>query len=148
MGTKLTIGEVSRRLGVPAKIIRFYEAQGVISSPARTAAGYRVYTTTDIRRLRLARRARLLGLSLAEVKAFVEEAFASECGEFGRQILRRIVAQRAEIDRRMSELRASRSELDELERHFRHDRANTLPGQRIIECGFCPLIDEEGGESQ
>ena len=50
MAANLTIGAVARRTGVPVPTIRFYEAEGVIPAPARTAAGYRLYGTTDIRR--------------------------------------------------------------------------------------------------
>ena len=64
MTDTLTIGEVSRCTGVPIKTIRFYEAEQVIPPPARTEAGYRLYTSADVRRLHLARQARLLGLVL------------------------------------------------------------------------------------
>ncbi|MGI8550154.1 MAG: MerR family transcriptional regulator [Dehalococcoidia bacterium] len=147
MGTKLTIGEVARRTGVPARTIRFYEAEGVIAAPARTEAGYRLYSPTDIRRLRLAKRTRLLCLSLAEVKLLVDQAFASECGEFAHQLLQRIATQRLDIDARVAELEALRGELDELERHVRHELERSRPGQRVAECSYCPLIDEEGGEN-
>lgn len=68
MTNRLTIGALSRRTGVPIKAIRFYEARGVIPAPARTEAGYRLYSPADVRRLRLVRRARLMGLALPEVK--------------------------------------------------------------------------------
>ncbi len=44
MADKLTIGEVSRRTGVPAKTIRFYEAEGIIATPRRSESGYRLYS--------------------------------------------------------------------------------------------------------
>lgn len=146
MGKRRTIGEVSRQLGVASKTLRFYEAEGIIAPPAGTETGYRLYTTADVRRLRLARRARLLGLSLPEVKVFVERAFTSDCAEFADMLLVRVAAQREAIARRIAELRTLRAELDELERHVRHDQTNTLPGQCVDECQFCPLIDEEGGD--
>jgi DNA-binding transcriptional MerR regulator len=146
MGEKLTIGAVSKRLGMPSKTIRFYESQGVIAAPGRTEAGYRLYTPTDLRRLRLAKRARLLGLSLPQVRALVHQAFASECSEFAEQLLGLIAGQRAEIRRRIEELAALEGEVDELERHVQGCECDLESGQHVADCSFCSLIDEEGGE--
>jgi MerR family copper efflux transcriptional regulator len=146
MTDRLTIGEVARRTGVPARTIRFYEAEGVLAAPARTESGYRAYAAADVRRLRLARRARLLGLPLAAVKSLVDQAFRSDCVEFGEQLLSFIAGQRTEIDQRIGELQALKGELDALEQHVRHCQRDARPGQNVADCGFCPMIDEEGGE--
>ena len=142
MAERLTIGAVARRTGVPVPTIRFYEAEGVIPAPARTAAGYRLYGVADVRRLRLVRRARLLGLGLPEVKALVEQAFASECSAFVTQLLDHVARQRRDIRRQIEELRALAAELDALEEHVRHAQRELMPGRRVADCGFCPLIDD------
>lgn len=138
----LTIGVVARRTGVPADTIRFYEAEGVLPPAARTPAGYRQYTSTDIRRLRLVRRARLLGLGLPEIKVLVEQAFASECSAFVTQLLDHVAWQRQDIRRQIHELQALEAEMDALERHVRHAQRALTPGRRVADCGFCPLIDD------
>jgi DNA-binding transcriptional MerR regulator len=143
MATKLTIGEVSRQAGIPARTIRFYEDKGVVPAPPRTETGYRLYSPTDVRRLRLARRARSLGLGLPEVKVLVREAFAADCTKFGERLLAFIDRQRADIDRRLAELAALLAELDTLEDRVRHSQCPYQPGLLVVECGFsCPLIDE------
>ena len=147
MADTLTIGQVARLTGVPAKTIRFYEAEGVIAPPPRSEAGYRLYSPADLRKLRLARRARLLGLALADVKVLVDQAFRSDCLEFGDQLLLRIADQREHIARRIAELRALQGELDALEQHVRHNLEECRPGQQVAACAYCPMIDEEGGES-
>src|SRR6266536_1227051 len=146
MAGKLTIGDVARQTGVPAKTIRFYEAEGILTPPARSESGYRLYTATDVRRLRLARRARLLGVSLATVKSLVNQAFQSDCVAFGEQLLVCIAAQRAQIDQRIAALHALNGELDVLEEHVRHCHADARPGQQVTDCAYCPMIDEEGGD--
>lgn len=146
MADTLTIGQVSRLTGVPAKTIRFYEAEGVIAPPSRSEAGYRRYSLLDVRRLRLARRARLLGLALADVKLLVDQAFRSDCLEFGDQLLTRIADQQTNIDQRIAELQALKVELSELEQHVRHNLEECRPGQQVAECAYCPMIDEKGGE--
>ncbi len=147
MADKLTIGEVAQRTGVSVRTIRFYEAEGVIAAPLRSESGYRLYSDVDIRRLRLVRRVRLLGLPLLEVKRLVDQAFRSECLEFADQLLTCIAGRRTEIDQRIAELQALQGQLDALERHVRHDQEECRPGQKVAECVFCPMIDEEGGES-
>lgn len=142
MAEHLTIGAVAQQTGVPVRTIRFYEAEGVIPTPARTAAGYRLYGSTDVRRLRLVRRARLLGLGLSEVKVLVEQAFASECSAFVTQLLDQVAQQRRDIRRQIHELQVLEAELGALEEHVRHAQRELVPGRRVAECGFCPLIDD------
>ncbi len=43
MAQPLTIGQLARATGVPAKTIRYYEQVGVLPAPGRSAAGYRQY---------------------------------------------------------------------------------------------------------
>src|SRR5918992_648045 len=119
MTDTLTIGKVFRLTGVPARTTRFYEAERVIPPPSRSDAGYRLYSPNDVRRLRLARRARLLGLPLPEVKDLVDRAFSSECGAYAQEILQLVSVQRARIDQQIAELQALRSELDSLEEDAR-----------------------------
>ena len=147
MTDTLTIGEVSRCTGVPIKTIRFYEAEQVIPPPARTEAGYRLYTSADVRRLHLAWQARLLGLGLPEVKQLVQQALTSDCSAFAEQLLDSLANQRQVITRRLAELEALRGQLEVLEKHVRHCQTQVPPDQLVSECEFCPLIDEEGGEA-
>ena len=64
----LTIGQVARHAGVGIETVRFYERQGLLAGPARTAAGHRQYTEDVVERLRFIRRAKELGFSLKEIK--------------------------------------------------------------------------------
>nr|MDT0665311.1 MerR family DNA-binding transcriptional regulator [Micromonospora sp. DSM 115978] len=43
----MRIAEVSRRTGVAARMLRYYEEQGLLS-PGRHANGYRDYTESDV----------------------------------------------------------------------------------------------------
>jgi MerR family copper efflux transcriptional regulator len=148
MAETLTIGAVAKRIGVPVDTIRFYESEGVIPPPARTESGYRLYSATDLRRLRLVRQARLLGLGLSEIKTMVEQAFASDCGDYLDQLLERLTEQHAAVRRRIAELQALDAELNALERHVRHARVRAPAGRRVVDCGFCPLIDEEENQDE
>jgi hypothetical protein len=57
MERPLTVGQLARATGVPAKAIRYYEQIGVLPAPRRSAAGYRLYSRRDVHRPLFMRRA-------------------------------------------------------------------------------------------
>ena len=63
----LTIGELSTRTGVAPSALRFYEAEGLITS-TRTSGGQRRYTRDTLRRVSFMRIAQQVGLSLDEIR--------------------------------------------------------------------------------
>jgi DNA-binding transcriptional MerR regulator len=142
MGELLTIGAAARRAGVSVRAIRFYEAEGLLPPARRTAAGYRLYTRNDVRRLRLIRRARLLGVPLPEVRELVDRAFASACATYADDLLGFVARQRQAITCRIAELEALRDELDRLAAHVRRVRTQIPAGQTVAACGHCPMIDD------
>jgi MerR family redox-sensitive transcriptional activator SoxR len=68
MSEVLTIGEVSRRSGVAASALRFYEERGLISSE-REGSGHRRYPRDVLRRIAFIVFAQRVGLSLEEIGA-------------------------------------------------------------------------------
>lgn len=67
----LTIGAVARRAGVETSALRFYEAEGLISS-TRTDGGQRRFTRDVLRRIAFIRVAQRVGLTLAEIRTALE----------------------------------------------------------------------------
>ena len=63
----MNIGDAAGASGVSAKMIRHYEAVGLIRPTQRTEAGYRQYGDGDVHTLRFIRQARDLGFSIAEI---------------------------------------------------------------------------------
>ena len=64
----MRIGQVSAATGVDVETIRYYERQGLMRPPARSAAQYREYQASDLEELRFIRRCRSLDITLAEIK--------------------------------------------------------------------------------
>ncbi|MBX9590980.1 MAG: MerR family DNA-binding transcriptional regulator [Hyphomonadaceae bacterium] len=64
----MNIGEAAHASGVSAKMLRYYEAIGLIQPPKRRPSGYRQYELPDIHRLRLIRIARDSGFSLVDIR--------------------------------------------------------------------------------
>ena len=144
---RLTIGELARRAGLTAKTVRFYEGEGLLPRAKRTAAGDRVYGEADVTRLQLLRRLRLLGLSQPSTRALVERALSGDCAAFGEELIAGVAAQRAAVERQITDLEALHRELDGLEAHINYCCEGCDPSAMASACGFCGLIEmEKGGE--
>jgi DNA-binding transcriptional MerR regulator len=61
------IGEVARRTGVSARMLRHYDSVGLVRPTGRTVGGYREYSPEDIRRIFHVEGLRSLGLSLSHI---------------------------------------------------------------------------------
>ncbi|MGW6023478.1 MerR family transcriptional regulator [Streptomyces sp. NPDC055099] len=69
----MLIGEVARRSGVSARMLRHYESLGLVRPSGRTGSGYREYSGQDIRRIFHVESLRSLGLSLREIGRALDE---------------------------------------------------------------------------
>ena len=78
---RLKIGELARHTGLSIKTIRYYESRGLLEQPPRTEGGYRLYGPEEVARLRFVQRAKLLGLTLEEIRELVELAVRCSEGE-------------------------------------------------------------------
>lgn len=80
-------GELARSAGVNLQTIRFYERQGLLPKPARTAAGYRSYQQSDLERVLFIRKNQELGFTLAEIKQLID--LHSVLASMGPKVFRR-----------------------------------------------------------
>lgn len=130
---RLTIGRLARAADVGVETIRFYEREGLLPEPARTANGYRQYDPDTVERLGFIRRAKALGFSLGEIRELLALAHAE--GERAR--VKALTGHKlAEIDRRIEELRRMRAALADLDRQ--------CSGQGPVE--GCPIIEALNGD--
>ena len=65
------IGALSSQTGVKIETIRYYERQGLLPSPPRTAGGHRSFEESHTKRLTFIRRCRQLGFSMEEIRDFL-----------------------------------------------------------------------------
>jgi MerR family redox-sensitive transcriptional activator SoxR len=105
----LPIGEVADRTGVTISALRFYEAEGLISS-TRSAGGQRRFSREVLRRIAFIRIAQQVGLSLEEIA----DALATLPGERTPTVAdwaRLSRAWRSALDERIKLLELVRNEL-------------------------------------
>lgn len=78
-----TIGKASEQSGVNIETIRYYEREGVIPKPGRSAGGRRLYSSDEIAKLRFVRRCRDLGFPISIIQTFLSLTEQSDrsCGE-------------------------------------------------------------------
>ncbi|MGX1761288.1 HEAT repeat domain-containing protein [Streptomyces lydicus] len=98
----MLIGDVARRSGVSARMLRHYDSLGLVRPTGRSEAGYREYSGADIRRIFHIESLRSLGLSLREAgRALDDPGFepAELVGDLIRQTRERIAAETALLTR-------------------------------------------------
>lgn len=121
------IGAASTLSGVNIETIRYYERQGIVPRPRRTASGRRVYGRADIARLRFVRRCRDLGFPIADIRALLDLSAGSDapCAEvktLGQRHLR-------DVSRKIEELGKLETALADLVRRCDAGRTD------------CPMLD-------
>jgi Cd(II)/Pb(II)-responsive transcriptional regulator len=70
--TEQTIGALARRMQCQAETIRFYEREGLLPAPARSAGNYRLYGQLHVERLAFIRRCRSLDMTLDEIRVLLQ----------------------------------------------------------------------------
>lgn len=132
MQTRWKIGQVAQMTGMTIKAIRFYEAAGILPSPARSEAGFRLYGREDVRRLTFIKQARTLSLTLREAKYFTELLDAGCCSTVRPGTRALLEGKLQAVDARIRELTALRATL----RSVVHDLAQKSD-ERSCEPGQC-----------
>ncbi len=140
-GTALKIGEVARLAGVPTKTLRYYEDIGLISPAGRTDSGYRLYGWRELEQIEFVRRAKLMGLTLEQIRELVEVAEEGMPSRVLRRLDELLELKLEETERKLEELRAFREGL--LEYRERAATAEALGACRCAERGkgeFCGCV--------
>ncbi len=125
----LTIGEMAKRSGLTAKMIRHYESLGLLPPAVRSEAGYRHYQEADVQQLRFIRQARELGFSLPQIGELLnlwhdQQRQSSKVKQVAQQHI-------AVLEQKISELTQMKSALETLVSRCHGDDSSD-----------CPILDE------
>src|SRR5215469_7356453 len=108
----LTIGRLAQQVGVNLETVRFYERQGLLPKPPRTASGYRLFPVDTARRLRFIKRAQELGFSLREIRELLALRVSPRTNRV--EIRRRTESKIADIESKIKTLDSMRKSLQKL----------------------------------
>jgi len=127
----MTIGEAARASGVSEKMIRHYEAIGLLH-PARQTNGYRSYAAPDIAVLRFIRHARDLAFPLEDIRRLL--ALWHDRGRTSAEVRRLALDHVAALEAKAQALQAMAASLKHLAAHCHGDARPD-----------CPILDELEG---
>ena len=132
----IQIGELAKRTTLSIDAIRFYEKRQLLPKAARSAGGFRLYSTEDLERLLFIRQIHGLGFSLREIRELVDlRTRKVDACETVRKLLKH----------KLIVIRAKRRELQALESELMIDlrkcNKELLHRKRHTACA-CPVLDE------
>jgi MerR family copper efflux transcriptional regulator len=125
---RITIGVLAKEAEVAIDTIRFYEREGLLPPPVRSASGYRQYDKQSVEQVRFIRRAKYFGFTLEEIRDLLSLSCDHDAGVQG--VNKRARERLAEIDERIAQLTAMRDGLARL--------IDACPGEGSPDC--CPII--------
>ena len=108
----LTIGRLAAIAHVTRDTLRYYEREGLIDPPDKSAAGYRLYGKNEIARLRFIRQAQACGFTLVEIRTLLSlrSATSACCGD-----VRAVAIEKKEqLQAKIKTMRAMSRVLDQL----------------------------------
>ncbi len=133
MAEGMTRGELAKQGQVNFETIRFYEEEGLLPKPPRSASGYRKYPGTAIRRLQFIKNAKELGFSLNEIRELLDLQVRPEnaCED----VRRKAEAKTVDVDEKIRHLQEIRKALVKI--------TNTCSGRGpTSECSILQFLSE------
>ncbi len=112
----MTIGQLSRRSGVPIKVLRDYEDLGFLYTLGRSESNYRLFGEEALWCVQVIQGLRSLGLTLKEIQALVTCCYLERPGEPSGVLLEAQLAQAlARVEARITALQALRQRILEFQ---------------------------------
>ena len=114
-----SIAQVCEKSGLSARTVRYYEEIGLLPGVRRSEGGRRVYGDDELERLRFITRLKTLGLPLKEIRDLnAVYAIGGSTAAMLDRLGQLLGAHLADVDRRLDELTALRSQLDTYRKHI------------------------------
>lgn len=126
------IGSVAKESGLPIKTIRYYDELGLLKTFGRTEGNYRLFNSDVFGRLRFIKRAQSLGLTLLEIREFlnVHDQGDLPCDHIKVKLEKKL----EEIEQQIQQLQILKQELSGLLSGWKHMPEH--PEETI-----CPIIE-------
>lgn len=136
----LTVGRTAELVGVSVRTLHHWDEIGLVSPSERTWSDYRVYQAADIERIQQVLLHRELGLSLAEVRAVLDDPDTDVVAQLDRQ--------RAMLSERLDRLRRMIAAVDRMkEAHMSEQKLTAQQQAEILGDGWDPAWQDEAQEN-
>jgi len=122
----MTVGELSRRTGVPVKALREYTDWGLIDNLGRSPGNYRLYALDALWCVQAIGQLRSLGLTLTEIRQAAQVANRDR-DAVGPVLAGQLHAARARAVRWIAKLEHTLSSIDAFEAAHRAELAGQVP---------------------
>ncbi len=106
MSQRLRSGELADAAGVNLQTLRYYERRGLLAQPQRSLGGHRMYPAESLTILRAIKTAQRLGFTLDEVSELLDLSSHRHDGRADAGLNARAAEKLAEIESRITDLRA------------------------------------------
>ncbi len=122
----MKIGELAHIAQCTVETIRYYEKEGLLPAPARTATNYRHYSQPHVERLRFIRNCRALDMTHGEVRTLLAlmEKPQEGCGAVNHLLDDHI----GHVDARIAELHQLKQQLTALRQQCQTEQATASCG--------------------
>lgn len=141
MNYLLTIGQLSSKVGLPTKTIRYYESIKLLKPAKRADNSYRLYSNEDIIRLSLIKQGRALGLPLDQVKGLVEEGLDGTCEDLKESIIIKLPNYIQSVKERIVELQQFQQEMEILQKNLTALHLNK-PKEKVTQKDCCEVLEQ------
>lgn len=132
------IRQLSEKLDMNPKTIRFYEEIGLIPKAERNISNYRIYTENDFKRLSFVKKARSLGLSIENIKNIMS---IREEGKLpGSQVINLLQTESIDLEKKIKDMIIFKEKLDQCIVNFK-EHIDVCHSGEI--CGLIEILFEE-----
>ena len=73
-----TVGEMAKRLGVPASTLRYYDKEGLLPFVERSSGGIRMFQDSDFEWLQVIGCMKKAGMSIRDIRRYIEMALQGD----------------------------------------------------------------------
>lgn len=127
----MKIGELATATATAIETIRFYEREGLLPPPNRTAGNFRIYEAPHAQRLAFIRHCRSLDMTLDEIRVLLD--LKDHPDKNCREVNELLDGHIEQVTARIQELRALQSQLKELRQQCGEARSGA-------ECGILQTL--------
>lgn len=126
----MTRSELAKRCGVNIETLRYYEKRNLMDPPPRSDAGYRLYNTDDMLKIRFIKNAKRLGFTLKEIAELMKLRVEKKAG-CESVVLAKARKKRDEVEGKIKALQSMKKVLDQLVRKC----------ERSVPTEDCPILE-------